>query len=162
DTDKYLYSHLASAIQFIPYGTLVDHFQHEVYAHPDMTPAERHACWKKLQQIYMPWVKLDGDIPFYADGEAWQRQHHIYSSPFYYIDYCLAQTVSLEFWAKIQKSLPEAWSYYMAYTKQGGSRTFTDLLRNAGLDSPFEEKCLRDASAVAKDWLDAFDQSKLA
>ena len=24
------------------------------------------------------------------------------------------------------------------------------------------EKCLRDASAVAKDWLDAFDQSKLA
>ena len=31
DTSKYLYSHLASALTFIPYGTMVDHFQHVVY-----------------------------------------------------------------------------------------------------------------------------------
>ncbi len=90
DTRKYLYSHLAGALVFIPYGTLVDHFQHEVYAHPDMTPAQRHAKWKELQGVYMPWMKLDGDIPFYAEGEAWQRQMHIYESPFYYI--CLLYT----------------------------------------------------------------------
>jgi len=159
DTDKYLYSHLASAIEFIPYGTMVDHFQHEVYAKPDMTPAERHAVWKKLLGVYMPWMRLDGEIPFYADGEGWQRQHHIYSSPFYYIDYCLAQTVSLEFWAKIQKSLPDAWNYYMAYTSQGGSATFTELLANAGLDSPFDEKTLRGVCEDASAWLDEFEKT---
>ena len=38
----------------------------------------------------MPWMKLDGEIPFYSEGEGWQRQKHIYESPFYYI--CLLYT----------------------------------------------------------------------
>lgn len=162
DTKKYLYSHLAGALTFIPYGTLVDHFQHEVYANPDMTPAQRHAVWKELQGQYMPWVRLDGDIPFFADGEAWQRQSHIYGAPFYYIDYCLAQTVALELWALLQKDKKAAWEKYMAYTKQGGSRTFTALLENAGLDTPFDEKCLREVCETASAWLDGFDLTGIA
>ena len=157
DAKKFLYSHLAGAITFIPYGTLVDHFQHIVYEKPDMTPAERHAAWKQLTGVYMPWMKLDGGIPFYAEGEGWQRQMHIYENPFYYIDYCLAQTVALEIWAMIQKDPKEAWEHYMAYTKQGGSRAFTDLLKNAGLASPFEEACLRDVCEAAAGWLGSFD-----
>ena len=157
DARKYRYSHLAGALKFIPYGTMVDHFQHEVYAHPDMTPAERHACWKKLLGIYQPWMKLDGEIPFYADGEGWQRQHHIYSSPFYYIDYCLAQTVSLEFWAMINEDMKNAWDHYMRYTVQGGSRPFTELLANADLASPFEEETLKGVCAKAHAFLESFD-----
>ena len=157
DTRKFLYSHLAGALTFIPYGTMVDHFQHEVYARPDMTPAERHAVWKELLGVYMPWVKLDGEIPFYAEGEGWQRQQHIYGSPFYYIDYCLAQTVALRFWAMIQNDLSDAWAHYMAYTKEGGSKTFTDLLKHAGLDTPFDEACLRAVCEEANKWLGEFD-----
>ena len=157
DTRKFLYSHLAGALTFIPYGTMVDHFQHEVYAKPDMTPAERHGVWKELLGVYMPWVKLDGEIPFYAEGEGWQRQQHIYNSPFYYIDYCLAQTVALRFWAMIQNDLSDAWAHYMAYTKEGGSKTFTDLLKHAGLDTPFDEACLRAVCEEANKWLGEFD-----
>ena len=157
DERKFRYSHLAGAITFIPYGTMVDHFQHLVYENPGMTPAERHAEWKRLLGIYMPWMKLDGDIPFYAEGEGWQRQSHIYESPFYYIDYCLAQTVALEFWAMIQKDRNDAWKHYMAYTEQGGSRTFTGLLENAGLITPFDEACLRGVCEAATRWLDEFD-----
>lgn len=157
DTRKFRYSHLAGAITFIPYGTMVDHFQHIVYEKPEMTPAERHAVWKELLGVYMPWVRVDGEIPFYGDGEGWQRQHHIYSSPFYYIDYCLAQTVSLEFWAMIQDDLANAWNHYMAYTGQGGSRVFTDLLKNADLESPFNEKCLKSVCEKAGKWLSDYD-----
>lgn len=159
DAAKFRYSHLSGALTFIPYGTLVDHFQHVVYEKPDMTPAERHAAWKELQQLYMPWMRLDGEIPFYSEGEGWQRQHHIYSSPFYYIDYCLAQTVALQFWAMIRSDRDEAWKRYMAYTVQGGSRVFTELLRNADLESPFEEVCLRDVCEAAESYLSGFDLS---
>ena len=162
DTRKFYYSHLATALTFIPYGTMVDHFQHEVFSHPDWTPRQRHDCWKALLGVYMPWQKLDGEIPFYAEGEGWQRQHHIYSFPFYYIDYCLAQTVALSFWAMIQKDKDDAWRHYMAYTAQGGSRVFTDLLKNAGLQSPFDEACLRGVCEQAKQWLAAFDLSGIA
>ncbi len=157
DARKFRYSHLSGSLTFIPYGTMVDHFQHIVYEKPEMSPGERHAVWKELLGIYMPWMKLDGDIPFYSEGEGWQRQHHIYSMPFYYIDYCLAQTVALEFWKKIGEDLPNAWHYYMAYTEQGGSRTFTELLKNAGLESPFEESCLRSVCEKASTYLDNYD-----
>ena len=157
DANKFRYSHLAAALTFIPYGTMVDHFQHIVYEKPEMTPAERHAEWRRLTGIYMPWLRLDGEIPFYSEGERWQAQGHIYQSPFYYIDYCLAQAVSLEFWAMIQADEAEAWKHYMAYTKQGGSRTFTELLKHAGLKTPFEEDCLRTVCEAAKKWLDSFD-----
>ena len=159
DARKFMYSHLAGALTFIPYGTMVDHFQHIVYEHPELTPAQRHAEWKRLTGIYMPWLKLDGEIPFYSDGERWQSQLHIYDMPFYYIDYCLAQAVALEFWAMIQKDPAEAWKRYMAYTEQGGSRTFVDLLKNAGLATPFDEECLKTVCETAKTWLDNFDLS---
>ena len=162
DTRKFYYAHLSDALTFIPYGTMVDHFQHKVYEKPDMTPEQRHAVWKELLGIYMPWMRLDGEIPFYADGEGWQRQHHIYERPFYYIDYCLAQTVALQFWGRIQKDPKAAWENYMAYTKQGGSAVFTELLKNAGLDNPFEEKCLKEVCAAARQWLEAYDLKGLA
>ena len=157
DTRKFYYSHLSGALTFIPDGTMVDHFQHIVFEKPDMTPGERHGVWKELLGIYMPWMKLDGEIEFYSEGEGWQRQHHIYSMPFYYIDYCLAQTVALQFWAMIQNDRENAWKHYMAYTKQGGSRVFTELLKNAGLQSPFEETCLRGVCETADKWLADFD-----
>lgn len=162
DTKKFQYSHLSGALTFIPYGTMVDHFQHIVYEKPNMTPAGRHEVWKQLLGIYMPWMRLDGEIPFYGEGEGWQRQHHIYSSPFYYIDYCLAQTVALQFWAMIRQDREDAWRHYMAYTEQGGSRVFTELLRNAGLESPFDEHCLRSVCEAANQWLRDFDLTGIA
>ena len=162
DAKKFLYSHLASSIAFIPYGTMVDHFQHEVYEHPEMTANQRHETWKRLLGIYMPWMKLDGEIPVYSEGQGWQRQLHIYGAPFYYIDYCLAQTVALGFWAMIQEDRANAWEHYMAYTKQGGSKVFTELLSNAGLESPFDENTLRGVCEKAKAYLDKFDLSGIS
>ncbi len=157
DTRKFYYSHLAGALTFIPYGTLVDHFQHVVYEQPDLTPAQRHGVWKELMGVYMPRMRVDGVIPVFSVGEFWELKHLFYTSPVYYIDHCLAQTVSLEFWAMIQKDLPDAWQHYMAYTTQGGCATFTELLKNAGLESPFEENCLREVSQAARTWLAGFD-----
>ncbi|MBR2790420.1 MAG: M3 family oligoendopeptidase [Eggerthellaceae bacterium] len=159
DARKFMYSHLAGALTFIPYGTMVDHFQHSMYEHPEFTPAERHAEWKRLLGIYQPWLKLDGEIPFFSEGEGWQKQAHIYEVPFYYIDYCLAQTVALEFWAMIQKDPADAWAHYMAYTGQGGTRTFVELLEHAGLRTPFDEECLKGICEAAKAWLDGFDMT---
>ena len=156
DADKFRYTHLAERLCFIPYGTMVDHFQHVVYEYPEFGPEERHQVWRELMGIYMPWVRPD-DIPFYGEGKNWQRQAHIYKRPFYYIDYCLAQTVALQFWARIQEDREAAWKTYMDYTKLGGSMVFTDLLETAGLESPFDPDCLKNIAEKAKEFLDNFD-----
>ena len=155
DADKFRWQHLADAVTFIPYGTLVDHFQHECYEHPEYTPEQRNAAWSRLAAVYMPWLKPEESLGFYSSGRAWQRQRHIYISPFYYIDYCLAQTVSLEFWAMIKRDKAAAWEKYMAYTRLGGTLTFRELLDRARLDSPFEPETLKAVAEAAKAWLDA-------
>lgn len=156
DARKFRYCHLMDALCFIPYGTMVDHFQHIIYEYPQFTPAERHQVWQELLGLYMPWVK-PGEIPFYGEGKGWQRQQHIYSTPFYYIDYCLAQTVSLDFWARIQKDPKAAFEVYLKYSKLGGTMTFTDLLKESGLGNPFDEETLCGVCKAAQAYLDAYD-----
>ncbi len=161
DAAKFYYTHLSDALTFIPYGTMVDHFQHVVYERPEMSPEERHGVWKELLGIYMPWVALDGEIPFYGEGKGWQRQMHIYQSPFYYIDYCLAQTMALQFWALIQKDRDEAWKTYMKYTRPAGTLTFRQLIEQAGLLSPFGDDGLKTVCSVAREWLEKYDTSEI-
>ena len=156
DARKFRYNHLKGALAFIPYGTMVDHFQHIMYQYPEFDPQERHQVWQELLGLYMPWVK-PGEIPFYGDGKGWQRQSHIYASPFYYIDYCLAQTVALDFWARIQEDSDAAFETYLKYTGLGGTMVFTDLLKEAGLGNPFDAETLRRICAAAEAYLDNYD-----
>ncbi len=159
DADKYRYSHLMGALTFLPYGTMVDHFQHIVYEKPDLTPAQRHEKWKELTAVYMPWIKLD--MPFWGEGKAWQRQHHIYERPFYYIDYCLAQSVALQFWALMQEDRAAAWQRYYELVKLAGTRTYRELVASAGLNDPFEPEGLKAACEAAARWLDGCDMTKI-
>ena len=161
DAAKFYYTHLSDALTFIPYGTMVDHYQHIVYERPDMTPEERHSVWKELLGVYMPWMALGDEIPFYGEGKGWQRQMHIYQSPFYYIDYCLAQTMALQFWALIQKDSKAAWETYMKYTRPAGTMTFRELIANAGLLSPFGDEALMTVCSAAREWLKNYDISGL-
>ncbi|MCD8119100.1 MAG: M3 family oligoendopeptidase [Lachnospiraceae bacterium] len=140
--DEYVQMHLEDAIAFIPYGCMVDEFQHIVYANPDLTPAERRAAWSKLEKEYKPHLDYTG-YPFFENGGYWQRQQHIFNSPFYYIDYCLAQTCALEFKVKMEEDYESAWADYLKLCKLSASDFFTGLLAQVGLDNPFEDGCLK-------------------
>ncbi|MBQ3140704.1 MAG: M3 family oligoendopeptidase, partial [Clostridia bacterium] len=152
DTDRAKLAHLESALVFLPYGTMVDHFQHIVYDQPDLTPAQRDAEWMKLEKIYRPYMDF-GDVPFYNAGAGWQRQLHIYHYPFYYIDYCLAQTVALLFWSLSQADYKNAWERYLKLVRQGGTKTFVGLCQTADLPTPFEPGCLKTIAETAAKWL---------
>ena len=100
--DRFRRMHLIGALSFLPYGVCVDHFQHEVYAKPDASPEERHAMWRRLERHYMPWTD-HGDLAYPAKGGRWQAKPHIYNSPFYYIDYTLAQCCAMQFWSRARR-----------------------------------------------------------
>jgi M3 family oligoendopeptidase len=147
--DRFRRMHLIGALSFLPYGVCVDHFQHEVYANPDASPAERHAMWQRLEKIYMPWSDY-GDIAFLLKGGRWQAKPHIYGSPFYYIDYTLAQCCAMQFWVRSRHDYPAALEAYVKLCGRGGSAPFQDLVRSAGLVSPFAEGALADVVREAE------------
>ena len=156
DTDKYYYSHLASALVFLPYGCMVDEFQHHIYEKPEMTHTQRNELWLSLEAVYRPHLDKS-DIDFMAQGRGWQRQAHIYEMPFYYIDYCLAQIVALSFWAKSQQNREEAWAKYHRLVSLAGTKTFVELLEDAQMPSPFVSDNLKLVSDEAQKFLDGHE-----
>lgn len=160
DVDKYKFSHLAESLLFLPYGVAVDEFQHVVYENPDMTPAERKAAWKKIEQTYLPHRDYDG-YDYLEGGGVWQRQQHIYNSPFYYIDYTLAQVCAFQFWKRDREDHTDAWKDYIRLCRQGGSKSFTQLVAEANLVSPFEDGCLENVMTAIRSYLDGVDDASL-
>jgi M3 family oligoendopeptidase len=159
DKDRYLYHHLSQTITFIPYGVLVDHFQHAVYENPDMTPDERKATWRKLEKMYMPYKVYENSL--LEKGTYWFRQGHIFQVAFYYIDYTLAQVCAQQYWIMDRQNHTKAWESYMKLCRQGGSRSFLNLLEVAGLKNPFKDGTVKMIATELKKYLDDFDKSKL-
>ena len=150
--EDYKYAHLFEALNFLPYGTIVDYFQEEVYAHPDMTSKERNELWNELERKFRPWMTTQG-IPYLEKGTRWQYQMHIFENPLYYIDYCLAQSVALQFLLKSQEDYDKAFAAYIELLRQGGERDFPTLVRQAGLRSPFAPGALHEIAQNAKQLL---------
>lgn len=144
--DDYRDMHLESAAAFIPYGCMVDEFQHIVYENPEMTPKERKGAWLELEKVYRPHMDYEEDA-FFAGGGFWQRQLHIYDYPFYYIDYCLAQTCAIQYKAMMDEDYEKAWKSYLKLCRLSASGFFTDMLKEVGLESPFEDGCIKNVIA---------------
>jgi len=139
--DDYRFMHKVDAAVFIPYGCMVDEFQHIVYENPEMSPVERRETWLKLEKEYRPGLDYDG-LAFYSQGGLWQRQAHIYESPFYYIDYCLASVCAMQFKVMMDEDYKLAWDRYLKLCKMGASGFYVDMIKEVGLDSPFEDGCV--------------------
>jgi len=142
-SEDYLKMHLQDSITFIPYGCVVDEFQHIVYDNPDMTPAERKKVWKELEKTYRPWLDFDGD-EFFGEGGYWQRQGHIFWNPFYYIDYVLASVVAMQFKVWMDKDYKDAWNHYLQLCKLSAKNFYEEELAEVGLKSPFKDGTIDD------------------
>ena len=136
--EDFLLMQLEDAIRFVPYGTMVDEFQHIVYAEPGLTPLQRRQAWRELEKVYMPHLDYEDD-PFFGQGGYWQRQQHIYNSPFYYIDYVLAQTCAFQYKIRMDEDYREAWDSYLALCRLSASDFYGNMLKAVGLKVPFED-----------------------
>jgi len=153
DTKKYKHSHLSGAVEFIPYGIVVDEYQHIIYGNPDLTPAERKVAWRELEKQYLPHKNYTG-CDYLERGNFWHQQSHIFTDPFYYIDYVLAQICALQLWKRMHDNREDAWNDYLRLCQAGGKMTFPELVEYGNLKSPFEDGCVSSIITEIKTWLD--------
>ncbi len=160
DAEKAKFFHLAGAVSFLPYGVLVDEFQHHVYEKPELTPDERKTLWRTLEKKYMPY-KDYGDDAFLEKGTFWFKQGHIFGAPFYYIDYTLAQVCAFQYWVKHQENRKEALESYLALCRLGGSKSFLGLIESVHLKNPFIKDTVKEIIKPIRAYLDQVDDTKL-
>ncbi|MCI0333367.1 MAG: M3 family oligoendopeptidase [Planctomycetes bacterium] len=154
DAQRARRTHLKQKLVILPYIVAVDHFQHLVYANPHCSREDRAAMWQEMERTYLPTLKW-GDLAHPASGRRWHAQQHIFGVPFYYIDYALAQTCAMQLWARAAEDRDGAMDAYVRLCHRGGEAPFGELVKSAGLGSPFEDGCLERAVQHARRELEA-------
>ncbi|MFQ5398249.1 MAG: M3 family oligoendopeptidase [Anaerolineae bacterium] len=149
--------HLEGIILFLPYMAVVDAFQHWVYTHADeaMDAANCDAAWDKLWARFMPGVSWEG----YEDSRmtGWHRKPHIFGSPFYYIEYGMAQVGALQVWRNSLKDQASALAAYRRALSLGGTRTLPELFAAAGAEFRFDSEMLTDLVALVEKAVDELE-----
>jgi oligoendopeptidase F len=134
--------HLERIVTFLPYMAVVDAFQHWVYTHIDeaMNTANCDAAWDRLWARFMPGVNWEGLETARMTG--WHRKIHIFGSPFYYIEYGMAQIGALQVWRNSLTDLPGAVQSYRQALALGGTKTLPELFAAAGVEFRFDRPML--------------------
>ncbi|MHC4414140.1 MAG: M3 family oligoendopeptidase [Planctomycetota bacterium] len=137
----------------LPWIATIDAFQHWIYLHPDHTRAERAARWIELDSRFGPAVSWDGLEKHREIG--WQRQGHLFSVPFYYIEYGIAQLGALQLWLHFKEDRAEAIERYRRALALGGSRPLPELFAAAGLTFDFGLQTMQRLMNAVQEELEA-------
>jgi len=128
--------HLEGVVAVFPWIATVDAFQHWIYTHPGHSRAERSAAWMELMDRFGGDVDWSGHEA--ARANLWHRQLHIFTHPFYYIEYGIAQLGALQVWANSKRDKVKALNNYKKSLVLGGSRPLPELFAAAGCTFKFD------------------------
>ena len=135
DAVRSRYDHFLSITSLLPWIATIDAFQHWVYTNPDHSRQERRDAWVRTYDRFSPGVSWEGLEE--EKRSLWHRQLHLFQSPFYYIEYGIAQLGALGIWSRYLRSPREAIEAYRGALALGGSRPLPELFERAGLPWDF-------------------------
>jgi oligoendopeptidase F len=148
DANRARRTHLENVIGLFPWIATVDAFQHWIYSHPGHTRPERSAAWVDLMK------RFGGDVDWtgYENARAnlWHRQPHIFTSPFYYVEYGIAQLGALQVWWNSRTDKAQAIRDYHRSLALGGSRPLPELFEAAGCRFAFDANTIKPLMGLVR------------
>ncbi len=125
DANRAVREHLEGIVSILAWIATIDAFQHWIYTNPGHSKEERHQQWLDLGDRFGSHLDWNGFEEWRKVG--WQRQLHLFSYPFYYIEYGIAQLGALQLWLQYQKNPQTALDNYAKSMRLGGSRPLPEL-----------------------------------
>ena len=136
---------LEGIITFLPYMSLVDAFQHWIYENP-AEGSDASRCedkWGELWDRFMVGIDYSGLED--AKKTYWHRQGHIFASPFYYVEYGLAQLGAVQVWANARRDQKKAVADYRRALALGATVPLPELFATAGAKFAFDVRTVKAA-----------------
>ncbi|WP_214760876.1 M3 family metallopeptidase [Exiguobacterium sp. s129] len=131
--------HFRLIIEFLPSVFIVDRFQHNLYD-PEKNIDSFDDIFKCLVDQY------DTDLIDWNDvsdvkGKHWMRVIHLFETPFYYIEYALAQIAALRMYMQYKQHPVDTLRKYKKALALGGTASVSETYRVAGVSLfPSEEE----------------------
>ena len=142
DADRARRNHLEGVVGLLPWIATIDAFQHWVHTNPGHSRDERTNVWRDLRNRFGANVEWDGLEDMRDVG--WHRQLHLFTYPFYYIEYGIAQLGALQIWLQSLDSVEMALGNYAHSMKLGGSKPLPELFNAAALKFSFDPNTVQD------------------
>lgn len=127
--EKAIKYQLSQMLLFWPFVAMIDTWQHEVYTHK-LRAQERNALWQALTRKYRPYV--DAKLCPGFDTLGWMSRPHVFTSPFYYIDYGLAQMGAVSLWRRSLDDKNKSIKDFIRAMRLGATQRVPDLFTTAG------------------------------
>jgi oligoendopeptidase F len=142
---------LEGIVLFFPHCASVDAFQHWIYLNEAGRNADaRDAKWLELRRRFegdaIEWSGLDKERI-----ARWYQQPHFFSSPFYYIEYGIAQLGALQVWRNSLSDQKEAVRKYRAALSLGATRPLPELFKAAGARLIFDSAGMRELITLVEE-----------
>lgn len=144
---------LKELVTFLPYMAVVDAFQHWVYvdAPEAVSACDLDAKWSELWDRFMIGVDYAGLQTEKETG--WHRKLHIFTDPFYYIEYGLAQLGAMQVWRNALQDQRQAVASYRVALALGGTRGLAQLFAAAGGRFAFDRRTVGELMALVEQQL---------
>jgi oligoendopeptidase F len=146
--------HLQGIVRFLPYMAVVDAFQHWLYADSpeNVTTQDLDAKWDELWDAFSPGVDWTGFDQ--VKRTRWHRQGHIFTSPFYYVEYGMAQLGALQIWRNALQDQPQALEAYKRALALGYTQSVPELFTAAGARFAFDPEMIGELVALVETHLE--------
>ena len=131
DANRAVREHLEGIVSILCWIATIDAFQHWIYTHPNHSREERENKWLELGNRFGSILNWSG----FEDWRkvSWQKQLHLFSYPFYYIEYGIAQLGALQMWLQYRDNPETALENYATAMRLGGSRPLPNLFEAGGM-----------------------------
>ena len=145
---------LEGIVLFFPHCASVDAFQHWIYLNDDGRDADaRDRKWLELRRRFegssVDWSGLDQERI-----ARWYQQPHFFGSPFYYIEYGIAQLGALQVWRNSLRDPQDAVRNYRGALALGATKPLPELFKAAGARLMFDSEGMRELITVVEEELE--------
>ncbi len=144
---------LENVLRILPWVATIDKFQHWVYTHPNHSRAERKKAWIEIHQEFNPKNVDRTGLDRYAE-HLWHKQLHIFESPFYSVEYGMAQLGAIAIWQRYRANPTQAVKEYIAALELGYSKPISEVYQKAGIAFDFSKNYVSQIGAFVKEELD--------
>lgn len=144
---------IRSIVEFLPETIIVDRFQSWLYAHPDHDPKERHAYYAYLRESYDTDVIDWSETPDWK-GHEWMSVIHLFETPFYYIEYAIAQIAALQLYHRFTKDPDQTLKDFIAALALSQTHSVQDVYARAGVSFLPSEVEMKELMAFLQDQIE--------
>lgn len=137
------WAQISQIVHLLSWIGFMDAIQHWLYAELSVAPSIENidAKARELIERFMPqtdWSGFEREL-----GKVW-HYHHLFTSPFYYIEYGLSWLGALQVWRNSLQEPEVALAKYKAALALGNSRSVPELFEAVGARFAFDVETIRD------------------